>query len=523
MEELLVEKNRNFDFSRLHFIGKGVAVGVLAGIIVAAFRKAIEELAQIAVYFYSLIKTNPWWLLVWLPIITLICLLEARLIHDEPNIKGSGIPQVEGQLSGFLEQKWWSVLWRKWFGGVLAIAPGLFLGREGPSIQLGAMVGQGFAEKTNHHGVGRRLLIAGGSAAGLSAAFNAPIAGTLFVIEEVYHNFSPLVWMTALSAALAANAVSMSIFGLTPVLHMQHQYALPIRYYPYLLLLGLLLGALGYLYQYLTLNVGKVYAKYRFWPAILDSIVPLLLVLPIGLYWPQTLGGGNGLIISFGQQVPGLGILLGMFVLRLLFSTLSYGSGLPGGIFLPILTLGAIIGALYGQLLVVLGLLPTYLVANFVVYAMAGYFACISKAPFTAILLITEMVGSLSHLMPLAVVAIIAYLLVDVCGGRPIYEAMLARLKSVKHAEVEMAERYEDRLEVPVFSGSYLQDKQVREISWPKYCLLVEIRRGENLLIPHGDTLIRSGDTLIFLTSHDKRGLLNDKIQQYNRENFAQG
>ncbi|KAA1037570.1 chloride channel protein, partial [Lacticaseibacillus paracasei] len=103
------------------------------------------------------------------------------------------IPQVEGQLAGELEMHWWSILWRKFVGGVLALGPGLFLGREGPSIQLGASVGQGLAAGFKLSGTDRRLLIASGSAAGLAAAFNAPIAGTLFVLEEVYHNFSPLV------------------------------------------------------------------------------------------------------------------------------------------------------------------------------------------------------------------------------------------------------------------------------------------------------------------------------------------
>ncbi|EPC55986.1 chloride channel protein, partial [Lacticaseibacillus paracasei subsp. paracasei Lpp37] len=115
-----------------------------------------------------------------------LALIVAWLLKKEPYISGSGIPQVEGQLAGELEMHWWSILWRKFVGGVLALGPGLFLGREGPSIQLGASVGQGLAARFKLSGTDRRLLIASGSAAGLAAAFNAPIAGTLFVLEEVY-------------------------------------------------------------------------------------------------------------------------------------------------------------------------------------------------------------------------------------------------------------------------------------------------------------------------------------------------
>ena len=124
---------------------------------------------------------------------------KCTFLAKEPNISGSGIPQVEGQLAGLLEVKWWSVLWRKWIGGVLAIGSGLFLGREGPSIQLGAMVGQGVAKGLHLPKTKERCLLAGGAAAGLANAFNAPIATSLFVVEEIYHNFSPFVWTTSLA------------------------------------------------------------------------------------------------------------------------------------------------------------------------------------------------------------------------------------------------------------------------------------------------------------------------------------
>lgn len=92
---------------------------------------------------------------------------------------------------------------------------------------------------------------------------------------------------------------------------------------------------------------------------------------------------------------------------------------------MPILSLGAILGGLYGSFMADIGLMPRIYVVNFIIYAMAGYFACISKAPFTAILLVTEMVGSIKHLMPLAVVALVAYMVVDLLRGEPIYAAML--------------------------------------------------------------------------------------------------
>ncbi len=252
------------------------------------------------------------------------------------------------------------------------------------------------------------------------------------------------------------------------------------------------------------------YAKLRL-PSWLNGLVPFLLVIPIGLKWPQLLGGGNAVILNLAAVTPALLVLVGIFVLRFAFSTISYGSGLPGGIFLPILSLGAILGAIYAQAMVSLGWMPASFVSNFIIFAMAGYFAGIGKAPFTAILLITEMVGTLHHLMPLAVVSMTAYLVVDLLGGAPIYEALLEKLiepKMPEHSGVQ------DRLELPVFEGSKLEGHQVRDFKWPEETLLIAIRRGERQVIPHGDTLMRAGDTLIILTDHDNRAWVRHQIDR---------
>ena len=238
-------KDQRIDLTRFKFIVKGLGVGLIVGFVISLFRFFIEIGLHYALIAYHYMRSHPIYIIPWTLLMLLIALINSRLIKKDPDIMGSGIPQVEGQLAGEMEMNWWSVLWRKWVGGVLAIASGLFLGREGPSIQLGAAVGQGFAEKTNHKGVGRRVLIAGGAAAGLSAAFNAPIASSLFVLEEVYHNFSPLIWTTALSSAIASDFISMNFFGLTPVLHLHYFESFPIKYYFLLIFLGIFLGLFG--------------------------------------------------------------------------------------------------------------------------------------------------------------------------------------------------------------------------------------------------------------------------------------
>lgn len=150
---------QHFDFTRFSSIGRALIVGVIAGFVVSIFRFSIEQGLKFVQWAYGQIHAN-WLLLIpWLILTVLVAVFVGWLVKKEPNIKGSGIPQVEGQLAGELDYGWWSVLWRKFVGGVLGIGSGLFLGREGPSIQLGATIGQGVAAKLRQTGSDRRSLI----------------------------------------------------------------------------------------------------------------------------------------------------------------------------------------------------------------------------------------------------------------------------------------------------------------------------------------------------------------------------
>lgn len=494
--------------TRLSTLLNSVVVGGLIGLIVSIFRLTIEKLLIFFQQLYQNFSTD--WQ--WIVLLNLILAVGVGfLVKTTPDISGSGIPQIEGQLSGEYEEQWWPVLWKKFVGGILAIGSGLMLGREGPSIQLGAAVGQGWSETLRYRGSQRRVLIAGGAAAGLSAAFNAPIASTLFVLEEIYHNFSTLVWISALTSAVVANFISLTFFGQTPVLAIVYPHALPLNSYWHLLVLGILLGLFGRLYQICTLKLKTWYGKIKFLPRWLDSLVPFILIIPVGWGWPAYLGGGNTLITTIAAQNPVFVTLLILLGIRFVFSMVSYGSGLPGGIFLPILTLGAVSGALYVSIMAHWGLIDARYLPNFVIYAMAGYFASIGKAPFTAILLITEMVGSLQHLMPLAVVALVAYIVLDLLGGEPIYESLLHQLVPDILAEPQGRQ---ERVEVFVKEGSQFDGAAVRNAQWPAHSLLISIQRGPRAIVPSGDTVIKAGDTLVVTLQHGNRKYVEEYIKQ---------
>lgn len=235
---------KHVDKTQLYYILKGVLVGLLTGGIVSIFRLAIEKFGELTEQVYLHSQQEPLYLAFILAASIIIAIFVGFLIKSDPDIKGSGIPQVEGQLQGELTVSWFSVLWKKFIGGVLSVGSGLFLGREGPSIQLGAVVGEGTSQLLNSSSAEKKILISSGASAGL-AAFNAPIAGLLFVLEEIHHSFSPLVWLTSFTSAITANFVSLYFFGLKPVLSLGKIPSLPLKYYGFLIILGIILGSVN--------------------------------------------------------------------------------------------------------------------------------------------------------------------------------------------------------------------------------------------------------------------------------------
>ena len=171
-------------------IGEGLLVGIVGGLIVLLYRVALSYAGDWLHAILSYIKGRPIWIAGWFLVLVLLAVVVGKLVKWEPMISGSGIPQVEGEVTGKLRQNWKKVLPAKFIGGFLCLFGGLSLGREGPSIQLGAMTGQGISRILDRGKTEERYLMTCGASAGLAAAFHAPLAGVMFAIEEIHKGFS---------------------------------------------------------------------------------------------------------------------------------------------------------------------------------------------------------------------------------------------------------------------------------------------------------------------------------------------
>ncbi len=491
------------------YIVIGALIGLLAGTAVSTFRYMIGFILEKVILVYSFLREQPQWIPAWILFSIVMGVILGQIVKSEPDIKGSGIPQVELQLQGKMDMNWWSVCWKKYVAGAIAIGSGLLLGREGPSIQLGASVGHGIAEKMNSSRVQRNVFISSGAGAGLAAAFNAPIAGLMFVLEEVHHTFSPLVAVTTLTAAIISNFISLNVFGGRPSLNLGNDQIFPMHYYGYVIVLGLLLGIFGLAYHRLTLALPAIYKK--LFPKVAPynyCLIAFILIMPLGLWNPHVLGGGGEMILRLLQENHSVQFLAMLFVIRFVYSMISYGTGLPGGIFLPILSLGALLGLVYAEGVIQFFGVDESMRVSFVFFAMSGYFAAIGKAPLTALLLVTEMVGGLNQLMPLGICTLVAYIVADFLKMDPIYEVLAEKLD---HEQSTNAKGQRTTFEVPIMVDSPLVGKCICEIQWPKEMVIATVRRGAKEIIARGDTKLASGDILIVVCDE---GLVGEIFEQ---------
>ena len=408
---------------------RALAVGLLAGLAAVAFRGSLEWLDQLRDRAVDAAHLDPLWRLPALLVQTAFGAGASVFLVERfaPETSGSGIPHVSAVLHSFRAMRWQRILVVKFLGGICAIGAGLALGREGPTVQMGAAIGamvSGWFSATPHE---RRALIAAGSGAGLAAAFNAPLAGLVFVLEELQRNFAARVFAATLLAAAVADVTTRLFLGQLPVFHMGSAAIPSLTTLPASVLTGVLAGGLGVAFNRALLGSLDFFQGLRARPGWVYASAVGFAIGVVAWIAPHAVGGGEGLVVeTLAGRTPGW-MLPPYFLLRFALTMASYGCGAPGGIFAPLLVLGAEIGLGVGKLGHWLFPLAMAHPETFAIVGMAAYFSAIVRAPLTGIVLIVEMTGNYLLVLPLLVGCLTAYAVADLLGDLPVYEALLER------------------------------------------------------------------------------------------------
>ncbi|MDF0605409.1 H(+)/Cl(-) exchange transporter ClcA [Neisseriaceae bacterium TC5R-5] len=341
-------------------------LGVIVGLLAVAFEKAVNWILQQRLSLLLPVQHGSW--TVWLLAFGSSALLAASgyylVRRYAPEAGGSGIPEIEGALIDLRPVRWWRVLPVKFIGGLGTLGAGMVLGREGPTVQMGGNAGRmvfdlfRLRDREASHS-----LLATGAAAGLAAAFNAPLAGILFVIEEMRSQFRyNLISIKAVFIGVIMSNIVYRLFnGDHPVIAVGKLISAPTQTLWLYLLLGILFGAVGVMFNALIFRVQDGFARLHqhrmnrvlLLGALLGGVCGVITLLE-----PELIGGGFSLIPAAALGHYSISTLLFIFAARLVMTLLCFCSGAPGGIFAPMLALGTLFGTAFG--LVCVDLFPAY-------------------------------------------------------------------------------------------------------------------------------------------------------------------
>jgi CIC family chloride channel protein len=341
-----------------------------------------------------------------------------------PAASGSGIPQVEAELVGEAQEAPCSVIPVKFVGGVLAIGGGLALGREGPSVQMGSSTASMVGKIFRRNWPDCRVILAAGAGAGLATAFNAPIAGAIFVLEELVRRFEPRIAIVALGASSTAVAVARLFLGDSPDSHVM-PLAFPSNFVkPLFFVLGIFAGLAAIAYNHAILRAIAVNHRLRRWPVELRAAIIGGAVGVLAYFAPELVGGGDPVTQRTLLGVGTLAIIPLLFLVRFGLGAVSYAAATPGGLFAPLLVLGAQLGLCFGRLCQFAFPSVNIQAEGFAVVGMSAFFAGVVRAPLTGIVLVTEMTGNVSMLLPMLGACFAAMLLTTALHNPPIYESL---------------------------------------------------------------------------------------------------
>ncbi|QIV95344.1 CIC family chloride channel protein [Allofrancisella inopinata] len=417
----------------------GGLLGIIIGLVATSFELLLGLIANFKKMLFGLCGANNIYLQIAVSIVitTAMVTLSLYLIRKfATEAGGSGIQEVEGALKGCRKLRK-RVAPVKFLSGLLSLGSGLSVGKEGPSIHIAASIAQVFVDKFKLTQKYANAVVSAGAGAGLAAAFNTPLSGIIFVIEEMNRKFrfSVSAIKCVLIACITSIIVSRSIVGNPPAIRIETFSSVPQDTLWLFMILGIFFGYFGLLFNKILIKVADFFSggpRKRYWILVICVCVIFGAGVVIS---PNAVGGGYIVIADALDYNLPVKILLLLFALRFIGVIFSYSTGVTGGIFAPMIALGTIFGLAYGMS--VNTFFPQYNIdaGVFAVAGMSALFTATVGAPLTGIVLVIEMTWNYQLLLPLMITCFSASMLTYIHHQKPIYDTLLRRTISIERKQ----------------------------------------------------------------------------------------
>lgn len=487
-------------------VSVGALTGLFAGLVVTLYNVLASMAEEFSRGYYDFFREHPAFIPLLFTALFVGAIVIGGVLKFIPMIRGSGIPQTEGATRGLIRFKWYQVLTGMFACSLFTIFMGMSAGSEGPSIQIGGACGYGMSNMLRRGDLVRRYQITGGACAGLAVAFNAPLTGMAFAFEEAHKRFTPEVFVCSFSSVIVAiitrNLLRPAMGLATGSTFTTYAFTSPDMFsYLYVILAAFICALAGVGFYFLVFRAKKLFSKITFWRGTGKMLIPFMLAGAFGLITVNVMGGGHEFIESLGSLSHGVesvfssplwATLLIVIVLKFIVSIANMGAGVPCGVFIPMLAIGAGMGALLSLMCIQMGMDPAYSDA-LIMICMATFFTTVVKAPITGIVMVVELTWSFTFLLPVVIGAAIGYLVGDIFRTEPIYDKLLDGI-------LEEQRRGEKRVSLTatlrVKAGAPADGRSVRNILWPSDILVTTLERGSLTIVPDGETVLKEGDII---------------------------
>ncbi len=450
-----------------------VIVGALTGLAVVAFILLTERLG---LRMYPVGSAA--WHRVLIPVAGSLG-IGYLLFRYFPDARGSGVPQTKAALFARGGVITLGTVFGKFFCTSITLASGIPLGREGPAVQVGAGIASVLGRRLGLRPDKLRVLLPAGAAAAIAAAFNTPLAGVLFALEEVIGDLQAPVLGPVVLASATSWVVLRLLLGNNPLFSVpQYRLIHPLEFLIYAAL-GVSGGLVSVAFTRLLLGMRRLFLRFPIRTRWFHPVAGGLLVGLMGWYVPQVLGVGYGYVgDALNGRMP-LKLMALLVVLKLLSSTTSYASGNAGGIFGPSLFIGAMLGGTVGS--IAHHLLPAY-TASPGAYALVGMgtaFAGIVRAPMTSVLMILETTRDYTVIVPLMISNLVSFFISSRLQREPVYAALAiqdgihlpsaeTRLRRRRHQVVQVMRAATELLPAQLTVGEALERTRTSTLrAWP--------------------------------------------------------
>ena len=495
-------------------LGFSVLTGVISAIIITAFKIAVSEVIELSEHAYHTVRENP----VWLPVLIVgaaaLGLASSFLLTLSRSCRGGGIPTSVAAIRGVVSFKWQRCVPILPISSLVTYLCGVPLGTEGPCVQLGTAIGDGVVDCLGKRHKGwRRYIMTGGASAGFSIATASPITAIIFSMEELHRHFSPLLLTVASVTVLSAQTMvqilaSLGIGSAAGFFHFEtipaaiaaSEYFVPV-------IIGLACGIASILFtKCYHLVDGMIRRLLKKLPIQVAFPILFALTSVVGFFFAESLGTGHHLTdgILFGSRTAWYLLLL-IFLVRMLGMMVTNTAGVTGGVFLPTISFGALVGALMAEAMIGLGWIGEDRYVIMVMLGIAAFLGATSRIPLTAAVFAVEALGGINNILPIIIAVAISLIVAEASGIEDFTDTVI---ESKMHSVHSGCKPLIVTVPLTVKEGSFAVGKEIRDTLLPHSCVLVSYEAAEH----HHTHAFMPGDVLTVRYETYNPGATRDEL-----------